>query len=240
MARSTVPTYRAPVSRVKKDLTGERFGRLTVVSRGPDQVSAGGKIRACWNCVCDCGKHCLTAGFCLKSGNTKSCGCIKMEILQGRCGENHPLYLHGKATSPEYHSWNGAVLRCQNESYESYRNYGGRGISVCDRWANSFAAFLEDMGNRPPGTSLDRIDVNGNYEPGNCRWASAKTQSRNQRKTIYIEIDGEKRSLPEWAEISGIPEPTIRSRYGKLGWPGKEAVFHPAVPYGQKRKGEGT
>ena len=155
------------------DITGQRFGMLTVIERLPNSPDK----RARWSCRCDCGKQNVVArGESLKSGHTRSCGCLHRRS-------------HGDASSrkgpqaPEYSVWAGMLRRCRNKRDASYPNYGGRGIRVCDEWANSYAAFLADVGRRPgSGYSLDRIDVNGNYEPGNCRWATAKEQVANRRQ----------------------------------------------------------
>lgn len=145
---------------------GERFGRLVVLEciRSPGLLTR-------WRCVCDCGKETMPLAGNVIRGLTKGCGC---KVLLG----NH---VHGKHGSREYRSWNMMVQRCTNPKNLRYANYGGRGITVCDRWKNSFAAFFEDMGERPANTSIDRIYVEGNYEPGNCRWADPVTQANNKR-----------------------------------------------------------
>lgn len=241
MADSTLPTHNDFGIKVKRDLVGERFGRLLVVSRAPDRTSKAGIRQPRWNCMCDCGSSCLKTGPNLTSGGTMSCGCLRVDYIKNnRSGKGHHGYNHGAAGSPEYNSWVGARLRCHNEKDKNYNNYGGRGISLCDRWRNSFSAFLEDMGERPLGTTLDRIDVNGNYEKSNCRWASTKQQGRNMRKTIWITIGDRTLSVPEWSEISGIPEPVIRQRYRNRGWAGELAVFHPILPVGKKLVGRGS
>lgn len=240
MADLTLPTHNDFGIKVKRDLVGERFGRLLVVSRAPDRTSKSGSRQSRWNCICDCGSPCLKTGHGLTSGGTMSCGCLRVDYIKNnRSGKNHHCYDHGAAGSREYNSWVNARLRCTSPTDASYKNYGGRGISMCERWATSFENFLADMGVRPEGTTLDRIDVNGNYEPGNCRWVTPKAQSRNQRKTVFIEIDGERLSLPDWAERSGISEKTIRSRFIRHRWPAKLAVFQPLLAPGQKLKKKG-
>jgi len=166
----------APPRRVK-NLLGRNFGYLVVI-----EFAYFNKWRnACWKCECRCGKIIFVRSGGLCSGHTKSCGCLRQETTRKRS------YKHGHriggAVSAEYHSWHSMKQRCENENREKYRRYGARGISVCRRWRNSFENFLKDMGKRPgSGYSLDRIDNNGNYEPGNCRWATAKQQARNKRK----------------------------------------------------------
>jgi hypothetical protein len=158
-----------------KDLTGQRFGRLVVSHRG-NNTSAG---KARWFCLCDCGGNITTLAASLTVGYTRSCGCIHKEQLVQRCTT------HGQAkreqASPEYRSWCMMKARCTNENFHKYKTYGAVGITYDPSW-DSFEQFLKDMGPRPKGTSLDRIDPYGNYEPSNCRWADAKTQANNTRR----------------------------------------------------------
>lgn len=152
------------------DLTGMVFGRLTVVCRGPRQ---GAKIT--WACRCECGRLSMAHGQDLRSGKHRSCGCLHLERVT-----KHGVSAPGRRT-PTYHSWTAMKMRCLQPNHRKYAYYGGRGITICERWRNSFSAFVEDMGERPAGHSLDRIDTNGNYEPGNCRWATRDEQRANQR-----------------------------------------------------------
>lgn len=210
-----------------KDITGQKFGRLLVVSRAPNNSAN----QAVWNCQCDCGNVATVASAKLLFGTTKSCGCHKTDVLKSRgasdlvgasfdgfmvvekiaggknsrwkcicdCGKEFSALRtcissgktkscgcksqkkHFMQDSPEYRSWTHMKWRCLNENSTQYKYYGGRGITVCESWRSSFQSFYADMGPRPEGTSLDRIDPDGNYEPSNCRWADAGTQSRNRR-----------------------------------------------------------
>lgn len=157
-----------------RDLTNKRFGRLFVVAL--HKVTE--RKRVYWQCWCDCGKEKSIRSDGLTSGAVQSCGCLGVEVRSAATALRS--FRHGMVGSPTYRSWSQMKVRCQVPTNHKFKDYGGRGITVCDRW-QSFANFLVDMGDRPPGTSLDRINNDGNYEPGNCRWADAKTQRNNRR-----------------------------------------------------------
>ena len=163
------------------DVLGKRFGRLTVIARTANIGS-----RAYWICLCDCGTQIETSGSNLRNGNVRSCKCLQ------RDRNRETKTTHGKSKcrngnpSPEYKTWQRMKNDCYNPRARKYPIYGGRGITVCDRWLHSFENFLADMGTRPADkTSVDRINNNGNYEPGNCRWATAIEQARNRRNNRH-------------------------------------------------------
>ncbi len=199
---------------------GQRFNRLIFL--GDEPVKNKHRIG---KFVCDCGKITITDVHSVRYGKTKSCGCYVIDKIR------EVSIIHGetinRSSSPEYSAWRSMRERCYNKNCVGYENYGGRGIKVCDRWLNSFVSFLEDVGRRPSNKhSIDRIEVNGNYEPSNVRWATPKTQRRNQRFDPRITINGVTKLICEWAEESSIPRSLISGRL-KKDWDAEKAVFTP-------------
>jgi len=163
------------------DETGNRHGRLTVIERSKSDV------KAFWLCECECGNKTIVVGTQLRNGHTRSCGCLQREAAAKTAPGNSKSKKHGMYKTKEYHCWLNLKTRCYRESYRDYQHYGGRGISVCDRWLKNFENFYTDMGPRPSDKhSIDRINVNGNYEPSNCRWTTRSKQNANKRKVGSI------------------------------------------------------
>ena len=193
----------------KIDLTGQVFDRLTVVEfAGKDKR---GKIL--WSCRCVCGKEKAVRSDRLKSGATRSCGCLQREAVARIQEENitHGHARRGNVTKTRQ-AWNHMKQRCYNPKDTGYKHYGGRGIQVCDRWLDSFENFLEDMGEVPYRLTLERVNNNGNYEPGNCKWTTQKRQQNNRRNNKIIEFNGKTHTMSEWADILGINSATLKKR----------------------------
>lgn len=202
-----------------KDITGQKFGRLTVVKRAGTKDN-----RAMWLCRCECGNELIVEGHKLRSGNTKSCGCYQRDIAR------ETQTKHNGSNSRLYGVWNGMVQRCTNKNNCSYKRYGARGIKVCDEWFD-FGTFQEwalANGYNPNAKrnecTLDRINNNGNYQPDNCRWIDIKKQCQNTRRSHNITINGETHCMSEWARIFGIKRETIKDRILRLGWDEVKAV----------------
>jgi hypothetical protein len=194
------------MTRLRKNLVGHIFGRLTVKS-----LARRKQGKAIWLCLCQCGKKTEVYGCNLSRGGTNSCGCLKLEAPAA-------VVIHGKSKSKVHRIWRGMLSRCNNPNEPMYPYYGGRGIKICDRW-KTFINFYEDMGDPPPYHSIDRFpNNNGNYEPGNCRWATTKEQARNKRNNHILVKDGIALSLVEWSEKLDIKEKTLHERIRRK-WP---------------------
>lgn len=205
------------------NLIGKTFGRLTVT-----EFVGVKNYKTYWKCLCTCGNTTILAGSTLTSTHTISCGCRKKETEQENCFK----VKHGKKGTRIYHTWRDMKDRCLNPNRNGFENYGGRGITVCEEWKNSFETFYEwamSSGYRD-NLTIERIDVNGNYCPENCTWATKQEQSMNKRNTVYITFNGETHNLKEWAEITGIPYPTLRSRWKSKKWTIERMLTQPKRP----------
>lgn len=204
---------------VNPSIVGKRFGRLEVLRKG---VGHGPRNRTTWVCRCDCGSEIETADAYLKSGDTKSCGCLKLESLVLR-SKTHSL-----SKTPTYYTWNNMVQRCTNKNNNRFDDYGGRGITVCDRWLK-FESFLADMGIKPEGMTLERNDNNLGYSKANCRWAMAYEQSRNKRTSVLLDVDGQMLTLSEAARLRNIKVNTLWRRISVSGWSLEKALNTPIL-----------
>lgn len=188
------------------DLTNKKFGRLTVIKLAESVTNTYGRPIRRWVCDCECGNTTIVRVNKLTSGNTISCGCFQKEMV------SNLFKTHGKRHTKEYASWASMKARCLNENSTKFHLWGGRNISICDRWIDSFENFYADMGPRPEGTSIDRIDTNGNYEPLNCRWATPKQQSNNLRTTRFFTVNDITDTISGFAERLGCSRDAIKLR----------------------------
>lgn len=203
-------------SATKADMVGQRFNRLTVI----EEAGRSKDRKILWLCRCDCGAEVTVSGKRLRNGESKSCGCLKAEKVAER---NHK---HGYAGTRIYKIWQGMWKRCTNPSDRNFHSYGGRGVSVCDRW-KSFEAFHADMSaSYAEDLTLDRINSDGNYEPANCRWATQTEQQRNRTNNRHITYEGSTKTFAEWCEQLGLPYKPILQRL-LAGWSVERAFTTP-------------
>lgn len=198
-----------------KDIGGQRFGRLTVLGLA---TTVGGK--AIWFCRCDCGKEGQFKCDNLVRGVTKSCGCLRRDLVVKR-------FLASAKHTPGYRSWDAMTQRCYNPRNNRYKNYGARGISVCEEWRNDFWQFYKDMGPKPsPKHSIDRIDNSLSYCKSNCKWSTNSEQANNKTSSRRIELNGVSRTVKEWAIVSGLKTGALHQRLA-AGWPIERALTTP-------------
>lgn len=204
---------------------GDRFGRWLVI--GEPFSAPSGFVRLTFAVVeCDCGNVQVVAQHKLRQKRSSSCGCLRTELLIARSRD------HGESQTPIYKVWHGMMSRCYKKSHDSWHNYGGRGIKICGEW-HDFPVFKQwaiESGYRS-GLTIERVENDGDYAPGNCKWETRVRQCRNMRKTVYLEALGERKSLPDWAEDARcmVCSGTLRSRI-KLGWAAKRAIETPPRP----------
>ena len=205
------------------DLTGQRFGRLIVIEKTEKRDNAGNVL---WLCKCDCGKDTLVGTHSLKVGHCKSCGCYKIDVNREQ-GKQY-FTKHGKRHTRIYNIWCSMKQRCYYINSNNYIDYGARGITVCDEWKNDFMAFYNwamENGYREDLT-IDRIDVNGNYEPSNCRWCTASDQSNNKRNNHFVVYNGVEMTVKQLSDLCGMNYGTLLCRLLR-GWDVERAVNQP-------------
>ena len=205
--------------RNKLSLSQDKYTRLFILKEYPQDKGERKKV---W-CLCDCGRLISVINKSLITGNTKSCGCYAIEQLK------KGVTKHGKYLSPEHLAWKGIIQRCTNPKSKSYKNYGGRGIGVYKEWRENFINFYNYIGPKPySAATVERIDNNKGYEPGNCRWATRKEQGNNTRKNIPLITFNEKtKSLADWSKEYGIKYPTLHERIYRRSWPIEKALVMP-------------
>ena len=212
----------------KLNIVGEKYSRLTVTKEAEPYYSPKGRKCRMYECLCDCGNTITVRGSDLRSGRTQSCKCLNKEIL------TETKFKHGRtrANDRTYCSWSDMKYRCDSSNCSNYHNYGGRGITYCEAWAD-FENFLADMGECPPNKSIDRIDVDGNYEPDNCQWATEEEQANNRRNNHLLTYQGKTQTLSQWARELGFTVQLIKDRINRYGWSVEEALSTPVLAPGQ-------
>lgn len=198
------------------DRTGHVYERLTVISRAPN--IGNGDTNARWNCKCRCGKMVVAYGGDLAKGKVKSCGCLNAERIK----------THGLSYEPVHHVWRQMFQRCENPKCPSYKNYGARGITVCDEWRD-FAVFIEDMGFPGPLGSIERVDNSKGYSKENCRWATMREQTNNSRRNVRLEFEGQNLTISQWSRRLKISRDAIHGRL-RRGWSAEQALSTPVDP----------
>lgn len=209
------------------DLTGMRFGRLTVIDRAPNIVGPAGCSSTRWKCICDCGNTTTVKTSNLRMGETKSCGCYAIDTRRKNGSKRK---IHGGFGTRLYNIYYKMIDRCCNKKSHAYKSYGERGICICDEWMgkDGFVKFMEwSLKNGyKNGLSIDRIDNNRGYSPENCRWATPKEQQNNRRCNVFLAVNGKTHTIAEWSRISGINVATLYNRH-KAGWDDYDVIYKP-------------
>lgn len=218
MKYKTIPLHGKAI-----DISGQTFGRLTAIA----PVDRTKCKHILWLCICECGAESVVRATYLRRGLTRSCGCLHREELAER------LTLHGMSGSLEYRTWQDMRERCENPNDGKHKHYGGRGITVCDRW-QTFEYFYADMGDKPAGLTIDRINNDGDYTPENCKWSTRKQQQRNKRNNRLLTMNEQTLCIAEWAEKTGLGYYAIYHRLER-GWPIEKALTQPSMRTDQKR-----
>lgn len=205
------------------DRVGERYNRLVVIERAANKSDKDNNAR--WLCQCDCGNTCIAYGGDLQREKFKSCGCLNAERN----------LKHGKSHSYVYKIWKSMIQRTSNPTGGGYKNYGARGITVSDEW-KSFPAFYADVGDRPRGYSLERIDNDKGYSKENCKWATSSEQNNNKRNNHYVEFRGKRQTLTQWSRETGISVHALHTRLDELSWDVEKALTTPVKAYKPRSK----
>lgn len=213
---------KVPVRKEHKGFVGSKFNKLLVLEKTSMRYSSN----VVYRCLCDCGSETFATMTWLKSGRKKTCGCERFSAM--REASREAVTTHGMSKTATYKTWQSMRQRCENPNNDSYSRYGGRGISVCDRWS-AFENFLEDMGERPPGKSIDRIDANGDYEPENCRWADNVEQSNNRIKNVVFKVGDKWMTIADASRELGITRSGVMNRV-------RSGALEKAVAYEIKEK----
>lgn len=200
----------------RKDIIGLKFGRLTVISYS----HTNSDNKACYNCVCDCGNEKIASGKSMRFGKTMSCGCLKNELDRTRNLKHG--YCVGKKT-PEYYIWRSIIERCENKNNKSYKFYGAKGITICDEWRRNFSTFINDMGPKPNGFSIERLDCKSGYSKENCIWADKYQQANNRSSNRLFTFDGKTQTIAQWAKQLNLKSGTIYMRLYR-NWDVKKAL----------------
>lgn len=240
-----MPIVPGMMAKVKHDLTGQKFGKLTVIRQAPDHICSSGKRDTMWECRCDCGKITQAKTWDLTSGHKVSCGCIRdSDEYREHLSEKATIHGGSRVGRKErlYRVWCAMIERCGNPHNSHYVSYGGRGIKVCEEWRNSYDAFRTwALANGYDGQAqrgqctIDRIDVNGNYCPENCRWVSMDKQANNKRNSHMLTFQGKTQTISEWAKEIGVGATTLLSRIDKRGWSVEKALTTPADPMRRRK-----
>jgi hypothetical protein len=200
----------------RTDHTGNKYNYLTAIKFDHYDDKSHSSM---WLFLCDCGNEKVLSANNVRTGHTKSCGCYNSKVASAR------MKTHGRSKTREYDTWLNMNRRCRDKNNTAYKNYGGRGINVCDSWRESFENFLNDMGKAPSSKhTIDRINNDGGYGPENCRWATREQQNNNYSRNIFIDIDGKRQSLKKWCDELGLLYQTTRQRIKTLGWTPEEAL----------------
>ena len=210
------------------DLSGQQFGRLTVLHRAPDVIQSNGRHRIMWECVCECGNTVICHGDNLRKGVSRSCGCYRKEYMSEHNSTHHA------SKDLLYGVWCAIKTRCNNKKSAAYPDYGGRGIRVCDDWNGSYEAFANwsYKSGYSYGLTIDRVNNDGDYCPENCRWVDRVAQANNRRNNVVLDYNGQSHTLKEWAGIVGICPATMNSRYCS-GWPIERMLSSPLMANGK-------